>query len=87
MIENNIKVKDKNGINVEYAKDISKASADFKSTVYLVSGDAIANAKSLLNILGAGIKGGADVKIVCDGEDEAEAMDAVMKIFMDMKEN
>lgn len=87
MIENNVKVTDKSGIDVDYAKDISKASADFKSTVYLVSGDAIANAKSLLNILGAGIKGGANVKIVCDGEDETAAMDAVMKIFMEMKEN
>ena len=87
MIEKSIKITDEKGLNIEPAKDISKVAADFKSTVYLVSGDAIANAKSLLNILGAGIKNGAEVKVVCDGEDEAEAMAAVMAVLTDIKEN
>lgn len=87
MIEKSIKITDEKGLHIEPAKDISKVAADFKSTVYLVSGDAIANAKSLLNILGAGIKNGAEVKVVCDGEDEAEAMAAVMAVLTDIKEN
>lgn len=87
MVEQSIKILDPKGLHIEPAKDISQVAADFKSKVYLVSGDAIANAKSLLNILGAGIKGGADVKVVCEGEDEAEAMAAVMGILTDMKEN
>ncbi len=87
MVEQTIKVMDEKGLHIEPAKYISQVAAEYKSTVYLVSGDAIANAKSLLNILGAGIKGGAEVKLVCEGEDEAEAMAAVLKIFTDMKEN
>ena len=87
MVENSIKILDEKGLHIEPAKDISQVAADYKSKIYIVSGDAIANAKSLLNILGAGIKGGAEIKLVCEGEDEEEAMAAVMKILTEMKEN
>ena len=84
MIEKSVKIKDEKGLHIEPAKDISQVAADYKSKIYMVSGDAIANAKSLLNILGAGIKCGAEVKLVCEGEDEAEAMEAVMKVLTEV---
>ena len=34
----------------------------------------IANAKSVLSVLGACIKKGDEIELVCDGEDEEEAL-------------
>lgn len=34
----------------------------------------VANAKSVLSVLGACIKSGAEINLICDGSDEAEAL-------------
>ena len=35
------------------------------------------NAKSVLNVMAAGIKCGTEITLVCDGEDEEEAMKTI----------
>ena len=45
--------------------------------------ESVANAKSVLSVLGACIKSGDDIKLVCDGEDEAEALDYLSKYIED----
>ena len=37
-----------------------------------------ANAKSVLSVLGACIKSGDSIEFVCEGEDEGEALEAVV---------
>ena len=37
-----------------------------------------ANAKSVLSVLGAGVKNGDEIEVVCDGVDEEEALKAVI---------
>ena len=36
-------------------------------------------AKSVLNVMAAGIKSGTEITLICDGEDEAAAMETVSK--------
>ena len=36
-------------------------------------------AKSVLNVMAAGIKSGTEITLICDGEDEADAMDTISK--------
>ena len=45
--------------------------------------ESVANAKSVLSVLGACIKSGDDITLVCDGEDEAEALDYLSKYIED----
>lgn len=40
----------------------------------------LANAKSVLSILGACVKGGDEITIICDGADEEEALNAMVSI-------
>lgn len=87
MVSGNITIMEKNGLHMRPAKRLCQVAADYKSKINLESGSATANAKSLLNVLGAGIKQGADVRIVCDGEDEEEALEAIMKVLSDIKES
>ena len=40
--------------------------------------DTAANAKSVLSVLGACVKSGDEIELICDGEDEEEAMKALV---------
>ena len=42
-----------------------------------------ANAKSVLSVLGACIKSGDEIAIVCDGEDEEDALKEMVQIVRD----
>ena len=42
-----------------------------------------ANAKSVLSVLGACVKSGDEIEIICEGEDEAEALKAMLQLVMD----
>ena len=48
-----------------------------------VYGNTTANAKSVLSVLGACIKKGDEIELICDGEDEEEAMRTMTKAIAD----
>ena len=87
MITGNIIILEKNGLHMRPAKKLCQVAGDYKAKISLECGNTTANAKSLLNVLGAGIRQGAAVRVVCDGEDEKEAFEAVMKVLSDIKES
>ena len=43
--------------------------------------DGSANAKSVLSVLGAGVKTDDEIEITCEGIDEQEALDAILELF------
>ncbi len=47
---------------------------DFKSSVTFTFKDTTANAKSVLSVLGACVKSGDEIEIICNGVDEQEAL-------------
>ena len=40
-------------------------------------------AKSVLNVMAAGIKCGTEINVICDGEDEAEALETLAQAIAD----
>lgn len=53
----------------------------FKSRITLESGEKEADGKSLMNIIAACIKCGAEVKVICDGEDEDAALQKAVSMI------
>ena len=51
----------------------------FKCDVIIECGEKRVIAKSVLNVMAAGIKSGTEITLICDGEDEADAMDTISK--------
>ena len=49
----------------------------FKSDITIICGEKKIVAKSVLNVMAAGIKCGTEIALVCDGEDEEEAMKTI----------
>lgn len=42
-----------------------------------------ANAKSVLSVLGACVKSGDEIEIVCEGKDEKKALDVMVQLVID----
>ena len=59
---------------------IQKANA-YKSTVWVEKEDRKVNAKSLLGVLSLGIVKGTPIKLIADGPDEKEAVEALQKMI------
>lgn len=86
MVSGRITIIEKNGLHMRPAKVLCQMAAEYKCKVSILIGDKTVNAKSLLNVLGAGIKQGMNIEIVCDGVDEKEALQRIMNVLVDMKE-
>lgn len=84
MVSQTIIIKNAEGLHARPATEIAKSATKYTSTVELdVMGNKF-NAKSVLNIMSAGIKNSTQIQIICDGVDEEKALEEVLQTF---KEN
>ena len=69
------------GFHMRPASVFATAMGKYSSNVTILFNGNSYNAKSLLNIIAACIKCGSEIEIVCEGDDENEALaDAVERI-------
>ena len=74
MISKTLTVVNPSGLHLRPAGVLSKAAMKFKCDVIIECGDKKIVAKSVLNVMAAGIKSGTEINLICDGEDEEEAL-------------
>ena len=79
MISRTLTVVNPSGLHLRPAGVLSQTAMRFKSEIILESGDKRIIAKSVLNVMAAGIKCGAQINVVCNGPDEEEALQALSK--------
>ena len=79
MLTKSLTVKNPSGLHLRPAGVLSQTAMKFKSDIIIECGEKNIIAKSVLNVMAAGIKCGTDITLICDGPDEAEAMEAVSK--------
>ena len=60
---------------------IQKAN-EFSSAIWIEQEDRRVNAKSLLGVLSLGVSGGDTIRILADGEDELQAVDALVNLVL-----
>ena len=56
---------------------------EFNSLITFTFRGNTANAKSVLSVLGACIKSGDEIEIICEGADEDEALSTMVKVIED----
>ena len=81
MVTKKITVKNQTGLHLRPAGILCRTAMLYKSHISLTYGDTTANAKSVLSVLGAGVKAGDELEITCEGVDEQEAMEAMVNLF------
>jgi len=80
-MEMTVKILNEQGLHARPASVFSKTASKFKSTVSIVHGTGVANAKSIINIMSLGLKKGEEIKIRTEGTDEKEAMEALVGLI------
>ena len=78
MVSQKVVIKNPIGLHLRPAGILCKVAMQFRSQVTFKYRENVANAKSVLSVLGACIKAGDEIELICDGEDEAEALQAVI---------
>lgn len=81
MVEKTITIQNRAGIHARPSAVIVQKCMDFKSSVYLEKNDDRINAKSIMGIMTLGATYGTEIKIIAEGADEQEAVDALVKLF------
>jgi len=69
------------GLHARPATFFIQKANEFKSSIWLERGDRKVNAKSLLGVLSLGIVKGGEITIIADGEDEEEAIAALLQLI------
>ena len=80
MISKKVVIKNPTGLHLRPAGILCNEAVKYKSRVYFKYGDNEANAKSVLSVLGACIRSGTELEVICEGEDEEAAMAGVITV-------
>lgn len=78
MVSQKVTIKNPTGLHLRPAGILCKEAMQFKSLITFTFKENTANAKSVLSVLGACVKCGDEVEFVCEGEDEEEALKALI---------
>lgn len=78
MVSQKVKITNPTGLHLRPAGILCKEAMQYKSMITFRYKTNTANAKSVLSVLGACIKSGDEIEFCCEGEDENEALEAVV---------
>lgn len=76
-MEIKVVIKDPIGLHARPASVMVKVSNGFESEITISSGDKSGNLKSIISVMGLGIKTGEEVTITAEGSDSDEAIAAI----------
>ena len=74
MVSQKVVIKNPTGLHLRPAGILCKEAMQFQSLITFPFRGNTANAKSVLSVLGACVKCGDEIEIICEGEDEEEAL-------------
>lgn len=80
MVSKKLKVVNSEGFHMRPASNFAAAMGKYSSDVKIEVNNMEVNAKSVMNLIAACIKFGTEINIVCDGEDEQEALNEAASI-------
>ncbi len=81
MINRKIVIKNPTGLHLRPAGILCKEAMEFKSLITFRFRDNTANAKSVLSVLGACVKCGDEIELICEGADEELAMKTLVEVI------
>ena len=81
MITKEIEIKNKLGLHARAAAKLVHTAARFKSSIKIKKGEEEVDGKSILGILLLAAGRGSVITVRAEGEDEAEALEAIEKLI------
>jgi Phosphotransferase System HPr (HPr) Family len=83
VVSQKVIIKNPTGLHLRPAGILCKEAMNFKSLITFQYRGNTANAKSVLSVLGACIKCGDEIELVCEGEDEEKALAYLVQMIED----
>lgn len=81
MVRKKITITNPTGLHLRPAGLFCQTAMRFESKITFESGNCTANAKSVLSVLGSCIKRGDVIELICEGEDEEEALKDMIEMI------
>lgn len=78
MVSQKVMIKNPTGLHLRPAGILCKEAVKYQSLITFNFKGGTANAKSVLSVLGACIKSGDMIEFMCEGDDEEQALQAVV---------
>ena len=69
------------GLHARPATFLIQKANEFKSTIWIEKDERRVNAKSLLGVLSLGVAKDAEINIIAEGSDEAEAVETLCELI------
>ena len=81
MVSKTISIVNPAGFHLRPAGILCREAASYQASVHFVYKNATYNAKSVLSVLGSCVRYGDVIELICEGEDEEEALEGVSKVL------
>lgn len=83
MVSKTFVIKNTAGLHLKPSAALCSEAIKYKSAITLSYGNVTANAKSVINVLAACVKENSTITIICEGEDEQEALENLGQLIGD----
>jgi len=81
MVERIVTIRNRAGMHARPAALLVKTASGFASQVFIEKDSERVNGKSIMGVITLGATFNTPLKIIAEGPDEAEAVDAIQKLF------
>ena len=81
MVSQNVIIINPTGLHLRPAGILCKEALRFPCSVKIQFGNTVANAKSVISVLGACVKSGDEITVMCDGTDEETALTEMVALI------
>ena len=81
MVKEKVVLKNLTGLDLRPVGILCDSAVQFQSKISIRFENGSTNAKSILGVLGSGIKNGDEIELVCEGSDEKEALKEMLRII------
>ena len=81
MVERIVTIRNRAGMHARPAALLVKTASGFSSQIYIEKDSERVNGKSIMGVITLGATFNTPLKIIAEGPDEAEAVDAIQKLF------
>lgn len=79
-MELKLQIQNQAGLHARPAAMFSQKATSFKSNIMILKDGKTANAKSIISVMGLGVKKGETILVTIEGSDAAEASTALQKM-------
>ena len=83
MIKNKVIISNKLGLHARASAKLTKLAGSYPCDIWISKGDRRVNAKSIMGVMMLAAGKGSEVELETEGEQEAEAMDALVALMAD----